>query len=74
ISFDKGNFSRKILSTKLLVKLTDKDKLSSKKGAFYYKIDRKKYNANFHAFLNFVPDPHMLQHNGAAVWDPKKTV
>ncbi|RFS26397.1 NUDIX hydrolase [Chitinophaga silvatica] len=60
-TFDKGNFSRKILSTKLLVKLTDKDKLSSKKGAFYYKVDKKKYNANLHAFMNFVPDPHTLQ-------------
>ncbi|WP_143305876.1 NUDIX hydrolase [Chitinophaga vietnamensis] len=58
-TFDKGNFSRKILSTKLLVKLADKDKLGSRKGAFYYKVDRKKYNANFHAFLNFVPDPHL---------------
>lgn len=55
-TFDKGNFSRKILSTKLLVKLADKDKLSSKKGAFYYKVDRKRYNVNFYAFLNFVPD------------------
>ncbi|WP_073079383.1 NUDIX hydrolase [Chitinophaga jiangningensis] len=55
--FDKGNFSRKILSTKLLVKLADKDKLNSKKGAFYYRIDRKRYDANKQAFLNFVPDP-----------------
>ncbi|NIG57522.1 NUDIX hydrolase [Chitinophaga sp. Cy-1792] len=41
--FDKGNFSRKLLSTALLVKLTDKDKLNSKKGAFYYRIDKKNY-------------------------------
>jgi 8-oxo-dGTP diphosphatase len=53
--FDKGNFNRKLLSTKLLVKLKDKDKLSSKKGAFYYKVDHKKYSAGFKAFLNFVP-------------------
>lgn len=53
--FDKGNFNRKLLSTKLLVKLKDKDKLSSKKGAFYYKVDSKKYNASFNSFLNFVP-------------------
>ncbi len=53
--FDKGNFNRKILSTKLLVKLKDKDKLNSKKGAFYYKVDNIKYNASFNAFLNFVP-------------------
>ena len=53
--FDKGNFNRKLLSTKLLLKLKDKDKLSSKKGAFYYKVDTKKYSAGFKSFLNFVP-------------------
>ena len=53
--FDKGNFNRKLLSTKLLVKLKDKDKLNSKKGAFYYKVDTKNYSAGFKAFLNFVP-------------------
>lgn len=53
--FDKGNFNRKLLSTKLLVKLKDKDKLNSKKGAFYFKVDIKKYSASFKSFLNFVP-------------------
>jgi 8-oxo-dGTP diphosphatase len=53
--FDKGNFNRKLLSTKLLVKLKDKDKLNSKKGAFYFKVDTKKYSASFNSFLNFVP-------------------
>lgn len=55
VEFDKGNFTRKILSTKLLLKLKDKDKLNSKKGAFYYKVDPKKYKESFNAFLNFVP-------------------
>jgi 8-oxo-dGTP diphosphatase len=53
--FDKGNFNRKLLSTKLLMKLKDKDKLGSKKGAFYYKLDTKKYSASFNSFLNLVP-------------------
>ena len=53
--FDKGNFSRKILSTKLLMKLKEKDKQGSKKGAFYYKVDTKKYTASFNSFLNLVP-------------------
>ncbi|MCG2617500.1 NUDIX hydrolase [Terrimonas sp. NA20] len=53
-SFDKGNFSRKILSTQMLTKLNIKDKLSSKKGAFYYRVNEKKYHANFNAFTNFV--------------------
>ena len=59
-NFDKGNFSRKILSTQLLTKLNSKDKLSSKKGAFYYKVNEKNYNANFNAFTNFVSKPHRL--------------
>jgi ADP-ribose pyrophosphatase YjhB (NUDIX family) len=57
--FDKGNFSRKILSTGLLMKLADKDKLGSKKGAFYYKINVNNYNAKFNSFLNFVTDPQV---------------
>lgn len=56
-TFDKGNFNKKILSTGLLVKLKEKDKLGSKKGAFYYKVDSKKYNAGFKSFLNFVHKP-----------------
>ena len=56
--FDKRNFSRKLLSTGLLVKQEDKDKESSKKGAFYYKLDKKQYETNFQAFLNFIPNPH----------------
>lgn len=56
-TFDKGNFSKKILSTGLLVKLKEKDKLSSKKGAYYFKVDKKKYNAGFKSFLNFVHKP-----------------
>ncbi|MCW3091796.1 MAG: hypothetical protein JWP81_2865 [Ferruginibacter sp.] len=53
--FDKGNFNRKLLSTKLLMKLKDKDKLGSKKGAFYYKVDTKRYSASFNTFFNLVP-------------------
>jgi ADP-ribose pyrophosphatase YjhB (NUDIX family) len=55
--FDKRNFSRKIQSTKLLVKQKDKDKESSKKGAYYYKLDKRRYAANLHAFLNIIPNP-----------------
>lgn len=59
--FDKRNFSRKILSTGLLIKQADKDKANSKKGAFYYVLDKGKYSANFHAFLNLIPNPDHLQ-------------
>jgi ADP-ribose pyrophosphatase YjhB (NUDIX family) len=55
--FDDRNFSRKLLSTGLLVKLAEKDKLSSKKGAFYYKLDQSNYEQKFGSFLNLVPNP-----------------
>jgi 8-oxo-dGTP diphosphatase len=55
--FDKRNFSRKVLSTGLLVKQKDKERLNSKKGAFYYKLDKRKYSTHFHDFLNFIPNP-----------------
>jgi 8-oxo-dGTP diphosphatase len=58
---DKRNFSRKVLSTKLLVKQREKEKENSKKGAFYYKLDRRRYNSKFHAFLNFIPKPDNLK-------------
>ncbi len=56
-TFDKRNFSRKVLSTGLLVKQKDKDKGNSRKGAFYYKLDKQKYSENFSAFLKFIPNP-----------------
>lgn len=58
--FDKRNFSRKVLSSGLLVKLRDKEKLRSKKGAFYYKLDKRKYKSQFNSFLNFTPFPGEL--------------
>ena len=54
---DNRNFSRKVLSTELLKKLKEKDKSNSKKGAFYYKLNKKKYKASFRAFMNFIPNP-----------------
>ena len=56
--FDDRNFSRKLLSTGLLVKLAEKDKQSSKKGAFYYRLDQSNYEQNFDSFLNLVPNPN----------------
>ncbi len=55
--FDDRNFSRKLLSTGLLIKLPEKDKQSSKKGAYYYKLDQTHYLENFGKFLNLVPNP-----------------
>jgi ADP-ribose pyrophosphatase YjhB (NUDIX family) len=40
---DKRNFSKKILSLGILNKLNEKEKESSRKGAFYYVFDNLKY-------------------------------
>ena len=40
---DKRNFTRKIHSLNILHKLKEKEKESSRKGAFYYVFDKKKY-------------------------------
>jgi 8-oxo-dGTP diphosphatase len=52
---DNRNFTRKIMSTGLLIKLSGKDKSSSKKGAYYYKLDRRKYKLMKQSFLPLVP-------------------
>lgn len=54
ITFDKRNFSRKILSLHILKKLAIKEKLSSKKGAFYYMFDYAKYKKLEHEGLKFI--------------------
>ena len=61
--FDKGNFSRKIISTGMLIKQKEKDKFGSKKGAFYYKLDKKHYRKNFHSILKFIPRINHLLDN-----------
>jgi 8-oxo-dGTP diphosphatase len=48
------------LSTGLITRQKDKNKESSKKGAFYYKVNKAKYKANFQAFLNIIPNAHHL--------------
>lgn len=52
MKIDTGNFNRKIKSTGLLIKLEEKDKSSSKKGAFYFKLNNKRYQSDFHLVLN----------------------
>ena len=41
---DKRNFRKKILEMDVLEKLDKKDKSSSKRGAFYYKFNKEKYD------------------------------
>jgi 8-oxo-dGTP diphosphatase len=60
IEMDKRNFSRKILSTNLLLKLKEKQRGSSKKGAFLYSIDKERYEKHFDTFHNFIPNPNGL--------------
>jgi 8-oxo-dGTP diphosphatase len=57
---DKRNFSKRILATSLLIKQGDKDKSSSRRGAFYYQLDVQHYNEKFQAFLNLIPNPTHL--------------
>ena len=59
-TFDKRNFIRKIRSTGLLIKQKEKDKRNSRKGAFYFKLDKKKYEKHFGSFLNIIPNSHKL--------------
>ncbi len=53
---DRRNFSRKILSTKLLIDTGEKNENSATKKAILYKLDVQKYKEHFNAFLNFISD------------------
>ncbi|HTK22393.1 MAG TPA: NUDIX domain-containing protein [Mucilaginibacter sp.] len=61
-SIDKRNFSKRVLATGLLIKLTEKDKTGSKRGAFLYRLNTQNYYAKFQAFLNFIPNPDTLRY------------
>jgi 8-oxo-dGTP diphosphatase len=52
--FDKRNFTKKMLSLGILNKLNEKDKESSRKGAFYYVFDTVKYNKLHSNGLKFI--------------------
>jgi hypothetical protein len=43
-TLDKRNFRKKILEMDILEKQKDKDKSTSKRGAFYYKFNKEKYD------------------------------
>ncbi|PWJ43068.1 NUDIX hydrolase [Sediminitomix flava] len=51
--FDKRNFRKKILATNLLIKLDEKQKGVSKKGAYYYTFIPDKYDELVQAGFNF---------------------
>lgn len=51
--FDKRNFRRKLLAMGLLEKLDEKEKETSKKGAFYYQFNKAKYEELLERGFNF---------------------
>lgn len=51
--FDDRNFRKKIIALDVLTKLDEKDKTTSKKGAFLYKFNRKKYDNLVTLGINF---------------------
>ena len=51
---DDRNFRKKLLSFDLLIKLDEKDKSTSKKGAFLYRFDYGKYKKLEESGINFV--------------------
>jgi len=59
MKIDKRNFTRKILSSNILKKKNEKDKSSSKKGAYFYSLNEETYKDNGQHFLNLIPKNEM---------------
>lgn len=57
MQLDRRNFSRKILSTGLLVDTGEKNENSATKKAVLYRLDKEKYEDKFHSFWYFMPEP-----------------
>ncbi len=53
---DRRNFSRKILSTNLLMDTGEKNENSTTKKAILYKLDQEKYQKQLNAFHYFISD------------------
>ena len=56
---DRRNFSRKILSTGLLIDTGEKNENSSTKKAILYSLDKEKYQSQFNAFHYFISNAKM---------------
>ncbi|MDD3319975.1 MAG: NUDIX domain-containing protein [Paludibacter sp.] len=52
-AIDKRNFRKKLMTMDILEKLDEKDKGSSKKGAFYYKFNKEKYDQLIQQGMHF---------------------
>lgn len=55
VALDRRNFSRKLLSTGLLMDTGQKSMNSATKKAILYKLDQERYQDQFNAFWNFMP-------------------
>jgi len=53
IELDARNFRKKVLSFNVLIKLEEKDKISSRRGAFLYKFDHSNYQKRLKSGYNF---------------------
>lgn len=58
---DKRNFMRKLSGSKLLIRQKDKERSGSKKGAFFYKLDKRKYEPALKAFISLLPTKDILK-------------
>lgn len=56
VPIDRRNFSRKLLSTGLLIDTGNKNSYSATKKATLYKLDTARYKEKFNSFWNFMPD------------------
>lgn len=57
MKLDRRNFSRKILSTGLLIDTGEKDNQSSTKKAGLFRLDQERYKNKFYSFWHFMPNP-----------------
>jgi ADP-ribose pyrophosphatase YjhB (NUDIX family) len=55
-NIDKRNFRKKILSMNILEKLDEKERETSKKGAFYYKFNKERYEVHKREGFDFSLD------------------
>lgn len=52
-TIDKRNFRKKLLNMDILEKMDEKDKSNSKKGAFYYRFNKEKYDQLIQQGMHF---------------------
>jgi 8-oxo-dGTP diphosphatase len=57
MKLDRRNFSRKILSTGLLIETGEKNEQSSTKKANLFRLDKERYKNKFDTFWHFMPHP-----------------